>query len=107
MKSPTSTVTSSLLILIQVSMCRWLWLSTFIFDKVQLVDLQLAREGYCLPCVLFARSIDVWNGKGVLVETAFTYFKKMYEVCDLHAAREHHKDAIVVCDAFIERMSGK
>ena len=39
--------------------------------------------------------------------TAFTNFKKMYEVCDLHAARECHKDAIAVCDAFLERMSGK
>ena len=28
-------------------------------------------------------------------------------MCDLHAAREYHKDAIPVCDAFIERMSGK
>ena len=62
---------------------------------------------YCLPCVLFARSIDVRIGKGVLVETAFTHFKKMYEVCDLHAVGEYHKDAIPVCDAFIERMSGK
>ena len=63
--------------------------------------------GYCLPCVLFARSIDVRKGKRVLVETAFTNFKKMYEVCDLHAAREYHKDAIAVCDAFVERMSGR
>ena len=63
--------------------------------------------GYCLPCVLFARSIDARKGKGVLVETSFTNFKKMYEVCDLHAAREYHKDAIAVCDAFVERMSGK
>ena len=31
----------------------------------------------------------------------------MYEVCDLHAVREYHKDAIAVCDAFVERMSGK
>ncbi len=30
----------------------------------------------------------------------------MYEVCDLDAAREYHKDAIAVCDTFIERMSG-
>ena len=43
----------------------------------------------------------------MLVEAAFTNFKKMYEVCDLHAAREDHKDAIAVCDAFVERMSGK
>ena len=47
------------------------------------------------------------KGKGVLVETAFTNFKKMYEVCDLRAAREYHKNAIAVCDAFIKRMSDK
>ena len=52
--------------------------------------------GDCLPCVLFARSIDVRKDKGVLVETAFTNFKKMYEVCDLHAAREN------VCDGFVD-----
>ena len=62
---------------------------------------------YYLPCVLFARSIDVWKGKGVLIEIAFTNFKKMYGVCDLHVAREYHQDAIAVCDAFVERMSGK
>ena len=56
--------------------------------------------------MLFARSIDVGKSKGVLVETAFTNFKKMYEVCDLHAAREYHKDTIAVYDAFVERMSG-
>ena len=37
----------------------------------------------------------------------FTNFKKMYEVSDLHAAREYHKVAIAVCDAFVERKSGK
>ena len=57
--------------------------------------------------MLFARSIDVWKGNEVLVETAFTNFKRMYEVCDLHAAREYHKDAIAICDAFVERMSGE
>ena len=31
----------------------------------------------------------------------------MYKVCDLHAAREHHKDVMAICDAFVERMSGK
>ena len=31
----------------------------------------------------------------------------MYEVSDLHAAREYHKVAIAVCDAFVERKSGK
>ena len=57
--------------------------------------------------MLFARSIDVRKGKEVLVETEFTNFKKMYEVCDLHAAGECHKDAIAVCDASVERMSDK
>ena len=31
----------------------------------------------------------------------------MYEVCDLHAAREYLNFAIALSDAFIERMSGK
>ena len=31
----------------------------------------------------------------------------MYEVCDLHAAREYHKGGIAVCDAFIERVNGE
>ena len=63
--------------------------------------------GYCLPCVLFARSTDVRKGKGVFVETAFTNLKKVYEVCDYHAEREYHKDAVAACDAFVERMSGR
>ena len=31
----------------------------------------------------------------------------MYEMCDFHASREYHKDAIAVCDAFVVTMSGK
>ena len=57
--------------------------------------------------MLFARSIDIWNGKGVLVETAFTNFKNMYEVCYLHASRVYHKDAIALSDAFVKWMSAK
>ena len=57
--------------------------------------------------MLFAKSIEVRKGKGVLVETAFTNFKNMYDVGDLHAARDYHKYAIAACDAFVERMSGK
>ena len=59
---------------------------------------------YYLPCVLFARSMDIWKGKGVLVETVFTNFMKMCEVCDLHAAREYHNDIIAVCDASEEKI---
>ena len=33
---------------LQVSMWRWSWLSTLVFDKVQLVYLQLARESWIL-----------------------------------------------------------
>ena len=50
--------------------------------------------------MLFARSIDIRKSKEVLIETT-------YEVCDLNAAREYHKDVIAVCDVFVERMSGK
>ena len=60
-----------------------------------------------MPCVLFAKSIDIRKGRGVFIETAFTNFKKMYEMCDFHAAREYHKDAIAVFDAFVVTMSGK
>ena len=62
--------------------------------------------GGSLPCVLFARSVDSRKGKGAFIETAFTNFKKMYEVCDTHAEGQSHKDAIVTCDAFVKRMKG-
>ena len=65
---------------------------------------QQENGGYCLPCVLFARSIDSRKGKGAFVETAFTNFKKMY---DAHAERQYHKDSVVTCDAFVERWSGR
>ena len=39
--------------------------------------------------------------------TAFTNFKKTYEICNAHAERQYHKDAVVTCDAFIEMMSGR
>ena len=55
--------------------------------------------------MLFARSIDIQKGNGMLVETAFTNIKKSNEVCDLHAARDT-TDAIAVYDTSIERMSG-
>ena len=88
MKSTNSTATTSLPILITffhvkvvmafyINLRKYGWL-TYHWE----VD-----DGYCLPCVLFTRSIDVQKGNGVLVETKFTNFKKIYEVCDLHADR--------------------
>ena len=53
-----------------------------------LVYSQQQNGGYCLPCVLFAKSTDVRKGKGAFgafVERAFTK----------------------ACDAFIEMMSGR
>ena len=41
------------------------------------------------------------------MEVPFKNFKKAYEICDAHAERQYHKDAVVACDAFIERMCGK
>jgi len=63
--------------------------------------------GYCVPCVLFATSADVRKGKGAFVETAFTNFKKIYELCDAHAGRKYHNDADATCDAFMGRWSGR
>ena len=109
MKNTTSTVTTSLLILItsfhvKVVVAFYIGIWEYIAG---LTYSWQENGGYCLPCVLFVRSRDIRKGNGVLVETAFTNFKKMFEVCDLHAARECHKDAIAVCDAFVERMRGK
>ena len=42
----------------------------------------------------------------MLVETAFTNFKKMKCVISMHLGRPH-KDAIAVCNSFVERMSDK
>ncbi len=60
-----------------------------------LIYSQKKNGGYCLPCVLFSRSIDCrkgkGKGKGTFVEMAFTNFKKTYDICD----------------AFIERMSSR
>ena len=105
MKSTTSSDTTSLLILItsfHVKVGRG-FLHRYLREYSWLTYSWQENGRYCLPCVLFARSMDVRKGKGVFVETAFTNFKKMYEVCDLHAAREYHKDATAVCDASVER----
>ena len=56
--------------------------------------------------MLFARSIDIRKGKGVLAETAFTNFMKIYELCDLHAARETTTMPLLSM-MLSERMGGK
>ena len=48
-----------------------------------LVDRRMAGTAFCLL--------------GALAETAFNNFK-MYDVCDTHAEREYHKDAVAVVD---------
>lgn len=42
----------------------------------------------------------------MFVEAALTNFKKTYELCDIHADREYHKDAVAACDAFVDMMTG-
>ena len=42
---------------------------------------------------------------GNFVEAAFTNFKKLYELCDFHASRDYHKDAVAMCDAFVEQQT--
>ena len=65
------------------------------------------NAGYCLPCILFARSVDTRKDKGAFVEAAFTNFNKVREVCDYHSDREYHKAAVAACDTFVEWMSGR
>ena len=72
-----------------------------------LVYSQQENGGYCLPCALFFKSTDVRKGKGALVETAFNTYGKIYEVCNNHAERGYHKDAVTDCDAFVALMRGK
>ena len=88
MKSTTSTVTTSLLILITTFHVKVVMAHQYLRKYSWLSYSWQENSGYSFPCVLFARTIGVRKGKGVLVETAFTNFKKMYEVCDRHAARE-------------------
>ena len=58
--------------------------------------------------ILFARNtLDARKGKGTFVDRAFTNFKKAYDICNAQADCPYHQDAIVACDAFIDRMSGR
>ena len=73
-----------------------------------MVGLQSTGEWRVLPSMCsVARSTDVRKGKGALVDTAFNNFKKMYDVCDTHASREYHKDAVAACEAFVQVISGR
>ena len=45
--------------------------------------------------VVMAFYISIWES----IVGWLQLVRKIYEVCDLHAAREYHKDAIAVCDA--------
>ena len=74
----------------------------------RLVYSQQQNGGFCLPCVLFARNtLDARKGKGTFVDREFTNFKKAYDICNAHADCQYHQDAVVACDAFIDRMSGR
>ena len=72
MKSTTSTVTTSLLILITFFHGKVVMACYIDFRKYSWLTYSWQENGrYSIPCVLFARSIDIRKGKGVLVATAF------------------------------------
>ena len=65
---------------------------------------------YCLPCVFFARSTDVFfKGNGALFETAFNNFKKMYvyDIRDTHTERVLQGYTVAACKAFVQVTSGE
>ncbi len=79
------------------------WLQTFpwlVYSKVE-------KGGFCLPCVLFARSGYHGSSPGVLVSRAVTNFKKGLETLRKHANKEYHKAAIVQADELKKSMSGQ
>ncbi|XP_011404810.1 PREDICTED: 52 kDa repressor of the inhibitor of the protein kinase-like [Amphimedon queenslandica] len=71
------------------------------------LDRYLKRITPCPSSASEPISTDVRKSKGTFIETPFTNFKKAYELCDSHADRHYHKDAVVFCDGFVQEMSGR
>ena len=63
--------------------------------------------GYCLPCVLFARSTNLRSDPGILVKNPLTKFQKALESLNKHAEKFYHKTAVVQMDAFLKVMTNQ
>ena len=62
--------------------------------------------GYCLPCIMFGRTIGFRADPGVLVSSPLLNFKKALEILEKHMSRDYHKLAVVKMDTFVKVMSG-
>ena len=63
--------------------------------------------GYCLSCVLFARSEKFCTAPGVLVKKPLTNFQKSLELLNKHAGKVYHKKAVVTFEDFVKVMTNK
>ena len=63
--------------------------------------------GYCLPCVLFARSTNLRSDPGMLVKNPLPNFQKALEFLNKHAEKSYHKAAVVQMDAFLKVMTNQ
>ena len=61
--------------------------------------------GYCLPCVLFARSVNRRADPGALVSKPLVNFRKALELLRLHAEKMYNKTAVVSFEAFQKVMT--
>ena len=62
--------------------------------------------GYCLPCVMFGRTVGFRADPGVLVSSPLLNFKKALEILEKHMGKDYHKEAVVKMDTFVRVMSG-
>ena len=60
--------------------------------------------GFCIPCVLFARTGYHGADPGVLVRSPLVSFSKALELLSKHAAKAYHKTAMVRADSFLQVM---
>lgn len=78
------------------------WLARFKWLRYSKRD----NGGYCLPCVLFARSgMQPGVDPGALVSKPFVNFRRATELLSEHADRRYHKAAILSLEAFQGVMS--
>ena len=73
---------------------QFAWLAQFQWLRYS----KYGNGGYCLPCVLFARSVGA--DLGVLVTKPLINFRKALEILRVHAERMYHKTAVVSLESF-------
>ncbi|CAM1294329.1 Uncharacterised protein at_DN2034 [Pycnogonum litorale] len=63
----------------------------------------ICRWGYCLSCVIFAKSAQRSN-LGILVNKPFTKWHKKSEILTQHTTKQYHHDSWQLSRSFLEQM---